>query len=333
MRDSARAPSDKQAILHAVETAWRKLGAFHPTVAAAAAADFLPATFFTHLQSLETRIAPSTPVLRSIHHFACTGGTLISRCIGSMPNTQVLSEIDPLSPLTSSVTFMPADLVSLTRFSSRPPARSEELLAIFLAGLRTLHEQSLNHGIQIVLRDHSHSYFCCGPLQAGRPTLRELLQQSYEMCSLVTVRHPLNSYLSLRHNSWVHFSPDTLEEYALRYENFLDHHRDLDIIRYEDFLAHPDIVMQNLCDRLALPFNPAFQELFTAIHLSGDSGRRGATISFRPRRPVAEALQAEASQSQAYHQLCTRLGYCPAPDRFPLPINEENLPVQTEAAL
>ena len=37
------------------------------------------------------------PVIRTIHHLACTGGTLISKCISSMPETALISEINPMN--------------------------------------------------------------------------------------------------------------------------------------------------------------------------------------------------------------------------------------------
>jgi hypothetical protein len=39
------------------------------------------------------------PVIRVIHHLACSGGTLISKCISAMPNVYLLSEAHPFSDL------------------------------------------------------------------------------------------------------------------------------------------------------------------------------------------------------------------------------------------
>ena len=35
--------------------------------------------------------------LRSIHHLACTEGTLISKCIASMPDVALISEVNPMN--------------------------------------------------------------------------------------------------------------------------------------------------------------------------------------------------------------------------------------------
>lgn len=51
--------------------------------------------------------------IRTIHHFACTGGTLIAKCLASMPNTQFISEIEPHSNMTSKAKFTPTNFIEL----------------------------------------------------------------------------------------------------------------------------------------------------------------------------------------------------------------------------
>lgn len=255
---------------------------------------------------------PPVPAMRSIHHFACTGGTLISRCIAAMPNIQVLSEVDPLSRMSPNQLFQPTDLIQLTQQAPRP-APPEAVVDIFLGGLRSLADTARRTGLRLVLRDHAHSHFCTGAAPADRPTLREILARDYTVRALVTVRHPLESYLSLLENGWIEFEPATLEEYARRHAAFLDRHDDVALLRYEDFLADPEAGMQRACEVLDLVYDPQFRDTFPAIRLSGDSGRRGDVIEPRPRRPVPDPVAAETGESPSYAALCARLGYDPAP--------------------
>jgi len=248
------------------------------------------------------------PPVRTIHHLACTGGTLISRCIAAQPNTQVLSEVDPLSPFVPGG-FLPTDLIGLSRFSSHPASR-EIQVSIFLAGLRVLYNDAVRHGQQLILREHNHGHFNFGEAVPDRPSLREIIHPIYPVRSLVTVRHPLDSYLSLQDTGWVqHFSPPTLDEYAQRYHVFLDAHRDCNQIRYEDFVAEPEVIMQQICEILAIGYNPEFVNTFSAIILSGDSGRSGDLISLRPRRKHSPQLNQEADASEAFTNLLERLNY------------------------
>lgn len=158
--------------------------------------------------------------IRTLHHFACTGGTLISKCLASMPNTQVLSEVEPHSRLDADKKFAPTDLIQLLRMSSRPSSLELES-KVFLAALDAIYQDCNQKGLRLVLRDHAHSRYCHGDIEVEVPSLRQIVAAEYEALSIVTVRHPLDSYLSLVNEGWLHFSPQTIDEYAKRYLEFI----------------------------------------------------------------------------------------------------------------
>lgn len=311
--------ADQQAYCEAIDAALALLEAHGragtPLLPAPdAAADTMPSTPLSGLleqyhQLIAKAFEPPMPPLRLVHHMACTGGTLIARCIAALPNTRVLSEVDPLSELGYPKNrFFPSDLIGLAKFGTRPPDRMV-LAEIFLAGLAVLHDDSRRHGLDMVLRDHAHSQFCHGPKLCDRPTLREILAEAYTTCSVVTLRHPLDSFLALRENGWLHFTQATVEEYARRYHAFLDRHADLLWLRYEDFLDDPEAVMQRICAALDLAYDPAFRELFVTVQLSGDSGRSSPILTKRPRRRCPDALLDEVQASPAFGKLLGRMGY------------------------
>ena len=252
----------------------------------------------------------SPPPIRTIHHFACTGGTLISRCIATSPGVHVLSEVDPLStmPHKSSPMFTPTDLVGLLRHGSRP-VDPELLISTFLDGLQPVYDDARRRGIDLVLRGHAHSHFCWGDCVFPRPTLSEILARRFPVRSIVTVRHPLDSFLSLTAKRWSQFSPFTIEEYCRRYLMFLDRYRDVKIIKYEEFVRQPQVVMEEICAALGLVPALHFMDLFPAIRLSGDSGRSGRRIAPRPRRAHDPELARDAQESPAFAALVERLGY------------------------
>jgi hypothetical protein len=248
--------------------------------------------------------------IRTIHHFACTGGTLISKCIAAMPNTQLLSEVNPLSAqaFAAKQKFFPTDLPRLVAASSRG-ADQALLLEIFLSGMQVLYEDALRNGLRLIMRDHAHSLFCFGPFNPGTPSLREALSGRFPLRSIVTVRHPLDSYLSLMNNGWQHFHPWSLNEYAVRYLAFLDHYSDFVLYKYEDFIEAPDDCLQSMCCRLEIPFTSLYKDTFSVFALSGDSGRSGNVIGRREHRNTPEPIQNEAESSERWIQLCERLGY------------------------
>lgn len=248
------------------------------------------------------------PPIRTLHALAGTGATLISRCLAAQPNTQLLSEVDPLSPFVPGG-FLPTDLIGLSRFSSRPADQNTQI-ELFLAGLHVLYKQTNHHRQALILREHSHGVIHFGDSIPERPGLNEIVRRAFPLTSLVIVRHPLDAFLSLQESGWVqHFSPPTLEEYARRVHTFLDIHADAPLIRYEDFVADPQTTMQRLCTAFMLSYHPEFADAFTVIELSGNSGRSGDTISARPRRAHSPTLEQEAQNSEVFQRLLARLEY------------------------
>lgn len=259
-----------------------------------------------------TRTEPTVAPVRTIHHFACTGGTLISKCLAVMPNVTVLSEIDPLSPLmtrpNSRALFAPADLIYGAR-RAMTPLSDDATIKVFAAALQALYESLQEQGMYLCLRDHAHSQFCTDAQGSARPTLDEIVAKVYPVQSVVTVRHPLESYLSLINNGWKHFSPFTIEEYSQRYMQFLDRYKGVPLFRYEEFVAAPDNVLRKICAELQLPFEEGAESMYQLVSMSGDSGRKSQKIKARPRRPVPDDLEKQTRQSPSYKELCLRLDY------------------------
>lgn len=247
--------------------------------------------------------------IRTVHHFACTGGTLISKCLAAMPNTQVLSEIDPLSKLISDSgrdLLIPTDLVGLMRQSSR--GTSDRLIVeLFLNSIAFIYSETVQNGLRLVLRDHAHSHFCLGENIQNRPTLRMMVASKFPVVSVLTVRHPLDSYLSLKGLGWHQVL--TLDEYCKRYLAFLEVYEGIPVIRYDDFVESPLFVMRELCRLLELPFSEDFINLFNVFKLSGDSGRGGNLIKKMPRRPIDAEVAKDIGESENYGKLLKLLDY------------------------
>jgi hypothetical protein len=308
-------PRAGQGLLDNLEEALEMLRDHGEAPFAGAVAEPLP-SLLEQCVALGARALPPQP-LRSLHHMACTGGTLICKCLAVMPNVTLLSEIDPLSrmalpPPGRPPTFRPTDLI-YSGLTALRPLDEATVERVFLAALRELHGALSERGQYLCLRDHAHSQFCTRVDPDGRPTLLELLRKAApggaEVRAAVTVRHPFDSFLALVNNAWLHFTPATPEEYARRYLLFLDRHAGLELVRYEDFVAAPEAVLERLCATLELPYMPGAESLIPVVALSGDSGRRSDRIAPRPRRAVSQTLLDEARRSPSFRVLCDRLGY------------------------
>lgn len=270
--------------------------------------------------------------IRTIHHFACTGGTILSRCIEAMPNTVLLSEIDPLSTIPlRKASFAPLDILQQSQTGLRP-LDDTGVTETFLAGLTAMHEAHLRTGRRLVIRDHTHSHYCTETDPAARPTIHALLRDRFALRSLVTVRHPLDSFISLEKNGWVMFTPKTLEEYCRRYLLFLNAYDDTPVLRYEDFVNDPDHFSKKIAETLALPFTDHWRQILPVISVTGDSGRSGDEIAPRARQDVSSDLLRASQESAHYKLLCVRLGYNDAATGDPLVMTPDSSPPNETAS-
>lgn len=264
---------------------------------------------------LERRRAGSGPgaqaPVRLLHHFACSGGTILSRCVAALPNVLMLSEIDPLSPIVRNYDkrpFTPTDLIADLNHDPRvlsPDARVE----VFLGAFRELYRIAGQNGRYVVVRSHAHSHFCTRVDPVSRPTLTGIVARVAPTREVITVRHPVESFLALNHHGWIHFAPATLDEYARRYLLFLEAHDGCPILKYEEFTRDPKTVLAEIADHLALPFAENFEALAPLFKLTGDSGRSGDKIASRPRRSISESFAKVARDSAHLKTLCERLDY------------------------
>jgi hypothetical protein len=228
-----------------------------------------------------------------------------------MPNVQLLSEVDPLSTVLeqpSKPRFAATDMVTLMRQSTRG-ARPELFIELFLNNLKIIHSETVSLGQRLVIRDHAHSHFCFAREIEARSSLREMVSSRFPIRSIVTVRHPLDSFLSLEANGWVNFYPATIDEYCKRYIAFLHAYEGVPVLKYESFIAAPDEVMGRICLLLEIPYSDQFIDLFSVFELTGESGRRSNFIEYRPRRPVNERLSKELDRAHHYQVLRAMLKY------------------------
>ncbi|MEM9015313.1 MAG: sulfotransferase [Pseudomonadota bacterium] len=258
---------------------------------------------------LKSACASKARPLPMIHHFACTGGTILSRCLGAQPNVALLSEIDPLSPSPlGKPGFAPYDLIR--QLQTGPRIVSVDTVSdIFIDYLSSLYDNVTALGYHLVIRDHTHSHFCVRSSPDSRKSIAEILGKQFEIRSVLTVRHPLDSFLSLRRKGWVMFAPDTMEEYAKRYTEFLDRYPNAPIVKYEDFVEDPASTARLMTSKLGLSYFENWEKVVPLVRYSGDSGRSGDKVSIRERRPVSGELMKELDSSAAYRALCSRLRY------------------------
>ena len=228
-----------------------------------------------------------------------------------MPNVALLSEVNPLSQLHVSYKpkFAPTDLTYLA-LQGKFPLFDELSKKIFKAEIDVISKHVQELGKYLIIREHSHSDFLVGDSSSDVSIIKKLLKDDYPLLCVLTVRHPVDSYLSLISNEgWTHFTPTTFDEYCKRYLLFIEHNKHVPVYKYENFLANPESEINLLCKTLKLPFNEDFRDIFDLNAMSGDSGRASNTITARERREYDGHFLAEAENSTNFAALCKALDY------------------------
>jgi len=181
-----------------------------------------------------------------------------------------------------------------------------------IAGLSTkCDELDLN----LVIRSHDHVDFFTGPHPKEAFTTSDCFHNDYNLLEILTIRHPLDCWLSLSASNWVEqMSFASIDVFCSRCLAMLKAARDLPACKYETFALDPDASMKVICKCLHLDFDPIFRSKFAMIILSGDSGRQGSEICPRPRRPISDELERFLLQSSQYEEACDSMGYDPSPD-------------------
>lgn len=255
-------------------------------------------------ETMVNRKKDEKPVLRVIHHLACGGGTILSKCIAAMPNTYLLSEAHPYTPLVSAENpvFSPTDIPSLSKYAEIPKVK-ELSYKIFTDNVAIVEKHTSKLGGTLVLRYHTHSDFCSSIEIPHTERITEMLGEQYNVVKALTIRDPIDAFSSLQKNNWVHFEPQTFDEYCRRFLALISIFNRNEIFRYEDFTSAPHSILEKICDSLLLTFDESFEDTIGTKVLTGDSGRKSDVITKRE-RVVSDDLLREVKKSDHYKRIC-----------------------------
>jgi len=251
--------------------------------------------------------------VRIVHQMARTGGTLICRCLGSMRNVVLLSEIHPLGvrmfdPLHQAHEWhglLTAE--DFARLRTGPPGFADAIVLIA--------ERCADRGLTLVLRDWSHLDFTGIPFTRPvyRSQLVEALRGRLQLLRFSTVRHPLDQWLSLAQKP-VYRRRLGIAAFLEGAAAFAESAARTGFVRYEDFTVDSDAALRAICAALDVEFDPSYRDRWAQYErITGDvlPGRAGSDISTLPRRPVSEAEARVIEENPQFPRILQTLGYDP----------------------
>lgn len=262
--------------------------------------------------------------IRILHHWACSGGTIISRSIANQHNVVLLSEVHPLAYLRLTepcANYSPTDIIQ--QLSLQQNGRDPSLcIAAWQGAVLNLNATLTERSQSLILRSHSHVDFFCGGLASRTPMISRSLKGQVPLIELLSVRHPLDSWLSILQKGWnKQLHTNDLETFCSRALNMLQGCEGMSWIRYEEFTLKPNELLKEINNFLQLRGAKNHTYNLKNIKLSGDSGRSSDIIGMRPRQlvPNKELKQIDEALSKGirsnYIRLCHQLGYKPEPNQ------------------
>jgi len=250
---------------------------------------------------------PSSDVYRVISHQACTGGTLISRFLASYRKVALISEVSPDGPdqFVRFDPFMPiSQLGSLNVVESR-----KQRDALFMDQLALAQRWCRISDRSLILREHAHSTYMVSARKIRG--IQRCIPAGAVTKSVITVRHPLSSYLSLI-KSFPHEYLD-FNHYCERYINYISKNASVPRFRYEDFCQNAGESAGKILAALDLKARDlGIQDDWASVSLTGNSGRhRDSTVIVIPTVEKEAISQGEklGRVSPPYQQLCDLLDY------------------------
>ncbi len=259
------------------------------------------------------------PKIRILRHLARTGGTLITKCLGSMDKVVMLSEVHPANLAMSNLMTQAVDWFGLV--DKKQVSRWRRLGGVsggptMLQFISMCETRASGRGDWLVLRDWSHlDYYGLPYAKAGMGTgLRDSLGEAYEFVEACTVRHPVDQYCSLSKVAVIgEIDWDLFLDGNLAFAKYASA---CGYVRYEDLTRDPDGELEKLCAMLEIGFDPGYAQRWGDYeHVTGDTARGGSEgtrkSEIRPltQKGVDESLMERFGSDERYHETCSLLGY------------------------
>jgi hypothetical protein len=250
-------------------------------------------------------------VVRTVHSLASTGATLLARCLATLPTVMFLNEVSPNGTHFNRFNAFDPLEQALARYRPGFALNNEVRRRLFMDRLTPIIEHCIHAGLDLVIRDHSHSDFMeSSEAQASLLLGFQEHRPDFEIRDIALVRYPLASYITAKLSGFVDRIA-TYEEYCRRYLEFVAAYHNARFIRYEDFTKAGEQILRTVCLTFDLKYDPCMLRDFWMIQLSGNSGRHSADRAIHPvlMRPIDPAVRQIALASPSHGRLCAALKY------------------------
>lgn len=227
--------------------------------------------------------------------FARSGGTLLNRCIGSLPNVVILDEVNPI---VDDSNYYPRQKVE---YQAKKWYGINLNSNIFSECILELERFCKKNNKSLVIRDWSFTNFT--PLDVNNfnpPNSLLVLDELRDKCRLLTFAFVRDSI-----DVWISRGTPPVKLFFTEYFNYMEaiKNNDLDIFKYEDFCLDPETEMRKLCELTNLEFGSSFFNYTSFEKVTGDMqimggsrGERKGKIALLPRKRISREKISEVNE-------------------------------------
>ena len=185
----------------------------------------------------------------------------------------------------------------------------------FLDAIGLIHQRCSERNSTLIIRDWSQVDFTGWP-HFGNPAYRlttaEQLRKRFSVVHTMTVRHPIDQWISfIKSQSWTGQSMP-LTEFLYGYLKFAEYCNQIGFVRYEDFVIDPDRALREICGYLQVTYDPSYRDRWQAYTtITSFQGERDFVNNIRPqpRPPVEPGVLRQIEKNSDYQQAIRLLGY------------------------
>lgn len=246
-----------------------------------------------------------------IYAFARSGGTLVNRCLGAIHGNFVLSEVNPHGSVVSLATQARdwLHLITEQQFSTFSQRSYGEQV-------RYLFDAAQQRNAYLIIRDWTSVNFLNNTVPGGYLLPSQVLEQNiylrrygFTPRSVVVTRRAADVYESLT-RSFEQFRSLPVEEFGAAYLAYAKQVCHYPIVHYEQICIDPEAKIREICNLLAVNYDPAFLTNFNSFdRCTGDNllqhPSRGAQLdTIKPIKSNREsAFYIAASLNQACREV------------------------------
>jgi len=251
--------------------------------------------------------------------YARSGGTLLNQCLGSLPNTVVLSEVNPMGSGGGAQIKAATPYEQAFRWYGIP-LKSRDFSGSILELIGICKQK----GLSLVVRDWSIVNFVPMPQNNYKAPYRFLaidaLKDKCDIAVFAFVRDAIDVFLS---------QGSEINSFSTNYLRYLNAIVDLKIpvFKYEDFCRSPETTLKSICALGGINFSESFWNFASFSNVNGDVQVKGKSrggrlnkIAVLPRKRISAQKANIINNCEEIKKANELLGY---------PTKYEDVPVES----